>query len=161
MNEKKQIIAVIDDVYEDAEILRRCLQTIPDLEFEVVHFFDANEAFESLQRIDVDLIFLDYLLGETSGIDLLRKLRLSGDIRPIIIYTGQANQYIVAEMMRSGADDYLDKNDLHAAIIQRSMAIAAAQYVERLNMQDNSESQTFVQQPILVSAIQQNQQHEA
>ena len=75
MNAGKQVIAVIDDSEEDKEILRHYLNTIPDLTFEILHFCDAESAFEALQHAKIDLVFLDYLLGETSGIDLLRQLR--------------------------------------------------------------------------------------
>ncbi len=132
MNEEQQLrIAVIDDDQDDAELLGRGLEGIEGFEFELVHFGCPENAETELSQRDFQLVFLDYHLGAESGLDVLRKIRKSGDIRPIVVLTGQADQQTVAELMRSGADDYVDKHDMTATVLKNAINNANVRFLRR------------------------------
>ena len=125
------IVVIIDDDPGDAELLRRQLDEIPTLNMDFVHYKDTSEALLELTQRDAYVIFLDYQLGKVTGSDVLGWIRGSGDLRPIIVLTGQGDESIAAELMRSGADDYLVKDDITPTGLRRAIANARAQFLRR------------------------------
>ena len=67
------------------------------------------EAESSLAVVDYALVLLDLLLPDGKGLDLLRRLRRSGDDTPVIVLTAldQISDRIAG--LNAGADDYLVK----------------------------------------------------
>lgn len=59
----------------------------------------------------IDLIFLDYYLGEQNGLEILKQLRKSNKI-PVIMLTGSRDEKIAVECMKEGAMDYIPKEIL-------------------------------------------------
>jgi PAS domain S-box-containing protein len=58
---------------------------------------------------DLDLIFTDIVLGEHSGIDILREVKSLDMLCPVIVITGQPDIATAADSVRLGAYDYLVK----------------------------------------------------
>ncbi|MHB8707401.1 MAG: sigma-54 dependent transcriptional regulator [Desulfuromonadales bacterium] len=73
----------------------------------VASYIEAIACFDARQKCDV--IFSDILLGERTGIDLLRELRSRGMNTPVIMVTGSPNMETAVEAIRLGAFDYLAK----------------------------------------------------
>ncbi|MCM2264944.1 MAG: sigma 54-interacting transcriptional regulator [Desulfuromonadales bacterium] len=73
----------------------------------VASYDEAIAHFDARQGCDV--IFSDILLGERTGIDLLRELRRRGMNAPVIMVTGAPNMETAVEAIRLGAFDYLAK----------------------------------------------------
>ena len=114
-------VLVIDDDPGDIELLQRYLERIPDYRITLMVCRSAGDGQTALIHQSIDLIFLDYLLGAQTGLDLVHTLRQDGDQRPVIILTGQGDERIAAATMRAGADDYLVKGDLTPDTLRRSM----------------------------------------
>lgn len=74
-----------------------------------------------------DVTLLDYRLGTRSGIELLREAQARKCSGPIILLTGQGQRRTDLEALDAGADDYLEKSGLTAAILERSIRYAIAQ----------------------------------
>ena len=121
MEVKPLTVLVIDDDPGDVELLRRHLEKIPDFIITLVVCTSAEAGQVTLMHRSIDLIFLDYLLGAQTGLDLIHTLRQDGDLRPVIILTGQGDQRIAAATMRAGADDYVVKEDLNPDTLRRSL----------------------------------------
>lgn len=121
MEVKSLTVLVIDDDPGDVELLRRHLEKIPDFIITLVVCTSAEAGQATLMHQSIDLIFLDYLLGAQTGLDLIYTLRQDGDRRPVIILTGQGDQRIAAATMRAGADDYVVKEDLNPDTLRRSL----------------------------------------
>ena len=128
MEGNRIVVFVVDDDTGDIELLRRYLNDIPDWEIEYISFDDWAEAREELKRRAVDVIFLDYMLGGETGLDILNDIRDSGDKRPVIVLTGQGDENIAAEITRAGADDYLVKGNLNGDMLRRAIIGAKKQY---------------------------------
>lgn len=67
------------------------------------------EALSFLENEEFDLIISDIVLGEGSGIDLLRAVRQKNSQCPVVMVTGYPNIATAAEAVRLGAYDYLPK----------------------------------------------------
>lgn len=111
MSETVCVLAIEDDE-NHAELLRECLSQIESTNVEFRHATDRQSASNELAAPDIDIVFLDYHLGAEDGLEILREMRAKGDERPVIVLTGQGDEYVAVDMMRAGADDYIIKDDL-------------------------------------------------
>lgn len=68
-----------------------------------------SHAETSLYTTHYDLILLDIMLPDGSGIDLLKKIRKSGETTPVIILTARDQISDRITGLNAGADDYLVK----------------------------------------------------
>ena len=68
---------------------------------------------ETLQKLfdtkyDIDVILLDYLLVNSTGLEILEEIRQITEI-PVIIITGQGSEEVAVNAMKMGASDYIVK----------------------------------------------------
>ncbi|WP_432736137.1 response regulator [Maridesulfovibrio sp. FT414] len=67
------------------------------------------EALEMVRNEDFDVIVLDIMMPEMSGIETLKRLRAVKPDIPVLILTGHANMEALAQVAGGGAFDYLLK----------------------------------------------------
>ncbi len=128
-------ILLIDDDPGDAELLYRQLDDIPGRKIDFVSYTNYVSGLEELRRREVDVIFIDYLLGAETGLEALRAIKAAGITRPVIMLTGQGNEKVAVETMKAGAADYLIKrftstDDLHRALLNALEKAALHQKIE-------------------------------
>ncbi len=127
--EKPLSILAIDDDPADLKLLKISMSNVDGLDnFTFYGFTDWESARSELDTLGADLIFVDYLLGIHTGLDVVKGIRDRGDLRPIIVLTGQGDATIAAKITRAGADDYLSKKDLDKDTLRRAVSNALAQY---------------------------------
>ncbi len=80
-----------------------------------------GEYLASLYRYDV--IILDWMLPEKSGIEVLEALRASGIITPVIMLTAKGDLEDRIMGLNGGADDYLSKPFAYAELLARVEAL--------------------------------------
>lgn len=81
----------------------------------------------AIGRKEHDVFLLDYRLGPRNGLELLREALAAGCKEPIIMLTTE-NPEVDAEAMRLGAADFLSKDRLDSAILERSIRYSIKQY---------------------------------
>jgi len=75
----------------------------------------ANEALESLKKTHYDLMVLDWMLPQMSGVDLLKILAGRSDLQasfprpPVLMVTAKAEPQDIVLGLEAGADDYITK----------------------------------------------------
>lgn len=129
-------ILIVDDDPLDREALRRALNR-DALKFEtiaadLVEVETLAQAREILGREEFACIFLDYLLPDGSGLELLIEARDRDIHTPIIVLTGQRDESAMMAMIDAGAVDYVPKAALTPEVAARSVRAAVRfQQVQR------------------------------
>lgn len=101
-------VLLVDDDVELLDISRLLMhQTSSD--FEVVVAESVQKALEILETERFEVIIADYLMSDSTGLDLLEALRSSGDNVPFIIWTGHSNEDVAIKALNLGANHYIVK----------------------------------------------------
>ncbi|MET0689218.1 MAG: response regulator transcription factor [Methyloceanibacter sp.] len=98
-------ILVVDDDSRIRDLLARYLQ---DHGFRVSTAVDAASARATMRGLSFDLLILDVMMPQESGIDFARALRASSQV-PILMLTARAEPDQRIEGLETGVDDYLAK----------------------------------------------------
>jgi diguanylate cyclase (GGDEF)-like protein len=101
-------LLIVDDLPESRELLCRRLQKHG---FDAVGCSDGREAIALAGTRQYDLVLLDVMMPEVSGLDVLRELRAHAETSrlPVIMVTARSDSSDVAEAINLGANDYLTK----------------------------------------------------
>ena len=97
-------------IIEDEENIARVLQL--ELEFEGYTTEIAHTGTEGLIKYrenDFDLILLDWMLPEMSGVDVLKRIRATEQATPVIMLTAKGNVEDKVKGLDLGANDYVTK----------------------------------------------------
>ena len=157
----KQRILIVDDEEDICMILSYSLQKAG---YEVLIAHSAEEALELLQSpiahtpSPIDLILLDIMMGEMSGLEMANHLRLdnvqSDDLPPIIFLTALSDEDTVLQGFKLGADDYISKPFRIAEVLARIAAVLRRSATPKTAVQNSSEvqnSSTIVFEGIVVN----------
>lgn len=113
-------ILLIDDDAGDRKLLRRLLKK---------HHPDAriNEADSGVGALGhagqpADVIFLDYLLPDGTGLDLIARLNEAWPRAVLFMTTGHGDEEIAKSVILAGASDYIPKSALSAEALKRMIA---------------------------------------
>ncbi len=99
-------ILIADDEKEFIEALAKRLEV---REFSVTTVYSGEGAIEMAGKIDFDVIILDVLMPEISGIDALQQIKKTKPFTPVIMLTGEATVDNAIQGMKQGAFDFLMK----------------------------------------------------
>jgi signal transduction histidine kinase len=114
-------VLLVEDDEDDYVLFENLLSEIPKWKFHLDWAPSYGAALEKSRDCSYDLCFLDYQLGETNGLQLLRELLDDGLNAPAILLTGQGSYGIDIQAMKEGAADYLEKGILNSEILERSI----------------------------------------
>jgi DNA-binding response OmpR family regulator len=98
-------VLVVDDDDAVRLLVRRALEREG---LRVEEAPDAARALQAFETTPWDLVVLDVSLPDLSGLDLLRQLRVVGDV-PVIMLSGRGDEADRVAGLESGADDYVVK----------------------------------------------------
>jgi two-component system, OmpR family, phosphate regulon response regulator PhoB len=113
-------------VVEDEEAISQLLAYNLEREgFRVNVAPDGDEALVAVSEARPDLVLLDWMLPNVSGIELCRQLRARGDTReiPIIMLTARGEEEDRIRGLDMGADDYVTKPFSMSELVARMRAV--------------------------------------
>lgn len=127
-------VLVVDD---DTEILSLISEFLQKQGFDVVQAKSIAEFNAKIPTNEIDLIILDIMLPDGSGLDACRDLRTSGNRTPVILATAVGEEIDRIIGLEIGADDYLPKpynpRELVArikAVLRRTQGLADTEHSE-------------------------------
>lgn len=95
---------------EDEKSLSRAVKAILEKNnFSVDAVYDGAEALEYLESGNYDGVIMDVMMPKMDGITALKKLRMAGNMVPVLILTAKSEIDDKVEGLDSGANDYLTK----------------------------------------------------
>ena len=166
----KQRILIVDDEEDICMILSYSLQKAG---YEVLVAHSAEEALANyelrIKNYEVDLILLDIMMGEMSGLEMAEKLRsdigrshgelldaslLDIGTPPIIFLTALSDEDTVLQGFKLGADDYISKPFRIAEVLARVAAVLRRSATPKTAVQNSSEvqnSSTIVFEGVVVN----------
>lgn len=87
-----------------------------------------DDAIQKIDDNEYDILIFDQFLGATKGLDVIRELNGKvGKIAPIILLTGQDDREVDIQAMNAGATDYLVKQNLDEASLERAIRYSLKQ----------------------------------
>jgi two-component system, OmpR family, response regulator RegX3 len=90
---------------------------------EIVHFVSGRDCLRVVASSPFDLCILDWEVPDMSGTEVLASLKLKGNYPPTIFLTGRDAEEDVAQVIESGADDYIVKPPNINVLIARVNAL--------------------------------------
>jgi two-component system response regulator RegX3 len=99
--------------------------------FEVDAVGDGSAALEAARSSSYDVIVLDLILPEVSGMDVCRTLRAESDV-PIMMLTARDAEVDRVLGLELGADDYVTKPFSVAELVSRVRAILRRRELDRV-----------------------------
>jgi DNA-binding response OmpR family regulator len=129
-------VLLIDDDEDDYVIIHDMLRTNERDRYRVEWISAYQEAKERLKEDQWDVILVDYDLGTGDGLELIQLARQNGVKAPLIMVTGRGRYELDVEAMQSGAADYLPKDMLNPAVLERVIRYA----IERSRLKETLES---------------------
>lgn len=118
----KPVILVIED---EAALVRLIRYNLEAEGFEVLDAPDGEEGLLILSERRVDLVLLDWMLPNLSGIEVCRQIRRKAETRnlPVIMLTARGEEADRVRGLNAGADDYLGKPFSYSELIARIHAV--------------------------------------
>lgn len=112
-------ILIADDSRFQRQVLASCLTT---KKFEIIFAVDALQTWMMALRSSPDLILLDINMPGGTGIEVLKRLRVSSKTQqiPVIVISSEENPAIESTARELGAADFLhkpvDENNLSSVV---------------------------------------------
>jgi two-component system KDP operon response regulator KdpE len=98
-------ILVVDD---EPQIVRAIAPQLEARGYQVLSTATGQEALRAVPRWRPDLILLDLMLPDVSGLEVCRQIRAEGQT-PLIVLSARGEERTKIEALDLGADDYLTK----------------------------------------------------
>ena len=97
-------------VIDDDEAMRDSLDfLLGAADFHVTLFESAHNFLDTLSRIEFGCVVSDVRMPGIDGIELLKRLKASPSLLPVVIMTGHGDVPLAVEAMKLGAVDFLEK----------------------------------------------------
>jgi DNA-binding NtrC family response regulator len=101
-------VFIIEDNEVYAKALHHHLSLNPDNEVEVFH---TGKSFLQALHTRPDMVTLDYSLPDTTGEEILKKIKEFDKEIPVVIVSGQEDIRTAVNLLREGAYDYIVKDE--------------------------------------------------
>ncbi|MBB3656207.1 signal transduction histidine kinase [Rhizobium sp. BK650] len=112
-------VLIIDDNIDDREVYRRMLARVSGMNYIVIEAEGGDEGLTLNRQRHPHCILLDYSLPGRDGLGVLSDILEQDPAANVVMLTGQGNETVAVEVMKSGARDYLTKDALSPETLHR------------------------------------------
>jgi signal transduction histidine kinase len=126
----KASILVVDD---DSSVLKATTNLLESYGYQVFSSSNVNDAVDSLQTNDIDVVVTDIVMPHISGIKLLQKVHDTAHDIPVILITAYLDPEKMIEAIKFGAFDFIIKPmniDLFIHSIEKALNYKRMQQIE-------------------------------
>ncbi len=122
------------------------------------HAYTVKEGWDIIQNKALDMVLLDWMLPDNSGIDLLHRIRKYHSMLPVIMVTAKTEEEDRILGLDVGADDYVTKpfsvrelNSRIQALLRRSMPDEQPLHIGELFLDPVSHRVKVNDEPLVLS----------
>ena len=129
MLEQPTRILIVED--SDADFLFVCnvFRLIHHESYEILRATGVRGGIAMLAEDEFDVCFVDYMLEDGNGLELISEAQQMDSPPPMIMLTGHDSRDVDVEATQAGASDYLCKSSITPSIIERSIRYAREQHL--------------------------------
>jgi diguanylate cyclase (GGDEF)-like protein len=123
-------IVLLEDSEVDRAIYRRFLKHNSQNTYKIIEFDKGEDALVWCQQTMPDILLIDFFLPDMNGLEFLQQLyqQTHQSWIPAIVITGEGNTEIAVEVLKSGAHDYLVKNQITSTSLHQAIAQVIQQH---------------------------------
>src|SRR5690349_1043928 len=99
-------VLIVDDDREFGLVAKTLVE---EQGFKVCLATTGPAALRQCTECHIDIVLLDWVLGNTSGLLVLRQIKCNHPNLPVIVITGHGSMESAAEAVREAAFDYIGK----------------------------------------------------
>jgi diguanylate cyclase (GGDEF)-like protein/PAS domain S-box-containing protein len=132
-------VLIVEDDDDDFLIARQLLSSQDGWRFDVERASTYEEACKTIEERPHDVYLIDYRLGSHTGLDLVHEC-FAGEARPpVLLLTGQDDYEVDLRATQMGVTDFLLKDGIDAATLERSIRYAVSQHSVMNELRKNKE----------------------
>ncbi|MGH9823698.1 MAG: response regulator transcription factor [Blastocatellia bacterium] len=120
---ERPLVLVVDD---EPQILRVMRTVLPPRGYDVNVASNGEEALEQIRKIAPDLILLDLVMPDMSGLEVCRRVREFSAV-PIVVLSAKGSEKDKVAALDLGADDYVTKPPAMEELLARMRAVLRRQ----------------------------------
>ncbi len=117
-------VLLIDDDEDEFIITSDLLRAAASERYNVTWACSYERGLQFILSSPFDVCLVDYRLGKSNGLELISELTARSVEVPTILLTGDGDLQVDLSAMRNGASDYLTKDRLTAAQLERAIRYA-------------------------------------
>ncbi|MBP7146921.1 MAG: response regulator [Acidobacteria bacterium] len=118
-------VLLVEDNHAYARLVQLALADVTGGEFSVVHVERLRAAEDALaQEPKPDVVLLDLSLPDASGLDTVRRALVASVGIPVLVLTGMNDESMALTAVRTGAQDYLLKENVDTPYLVRAIRYA-------------------------------------
>ncbi len=138
-NDDRIRVLLVDDDEAAFALTQAILSQIPRAEVTLDWVPTADDGRAAIARREHDVYLIDYVIGDESGIELVREARAALNRSPMILLTGKGRYEVDVEAMEAGVSDYLDKTKVDPDLMERSIRYAMERVRAEAALRDSEE----------------------
>ncbi|MFW5792810.1 MAG: PAS domain S-box protein [Bacteroidota bacterium] len=105
-------ILIIENQSSDAEAAKKHIaKAIPDCNIIIID--SLKDLLKNLKTFKPDIVISDFILNDFDGIEVINTVLKNNPLTPVIILTGSINEETAAKCLKSGATDYITKDQIN------------------------------------------------
>ena len=114
-------VLLVEDDASEALIFESWLKKNKRVEYQITHKQRLDGALLWLENQTVDIIVLDLTLPDSIGTSSVQTLRTKYKNIPVVVMSGQKDENIALSTVKTGAQDYLVKDDTTPEVLHRAI----------------------------------------
>jgi diguanylate cyclase (GGDEF)-like protein/PAS domain S-box-containing protein len=132
-------VLVVEDDEDDFVITRDLLEAQGRTRFDLEWVTSSDAARRAIEQRRHDVYLIDYRLGAETGLDLVRDGFRAEHFAPVILLTAHDDYDVDLEATRLGVTDYLLKDQLDTALLERSIRYAVRHHAAMRELHQSRE----------------------
>jgi DNA-binding response OmpR family regulator len=114
-------LLLVEDSSGNRDLMREHLADIPDFNLTIDEAGTLKAALALVARQHYDSLVVDLNLPDSHGLHTLETIRRACPDTPIVVLSGASETTLQADVLRAGAQDFLNRNATGAELMARAM----------------------------------------